>query len=70
MTLFIQAGAQVRLPSGTQASFIRWAGRVVGEDAPRGVRVYERVAVLRVGNDLVEFSESFVRKNVRVMEGL
>lgn len=69
MTLFIQVGARVRLPSGTQGSFVRWSARAVNKDVPRAERTFERVAVIRVDGDLLEFSERFMQR-VRVLEAL
>lgn len=66
MTLFIQTGARVRLPSGTQGSFVRWTARAVSKDVPREERTFERVAVIRIDGDLLEFSERFMQR-VRVL---
>jgi hypothetical protein len=62
MTVFIEVGTRVRLPSGLQGSFVRWSARVVDKDAPRTEREYERVAVLKVNGEVLEFSERFMQR--------
>ncbi|MAK54382.1 MAG: hypothetical protein CML17_00780 [Pusillimonas sp.] len=62
MTVFIEVGTRVRLPSGLQGSFVRWSARVIDKSAPRTEREYERVAVLKVNGEVLEFSERFMRR--------
>ena len=47
MTVFIEVGTRVRLPSGLQGSFVRWSARV---------------AVLKVNGEVLEFSERFMQR--------
>jgi len=62
MTVFIEVGTRVRLPSGLQGSFVRWSARVIDKSAPRTERKYERVAVLKVNGEVLEFSERFMHR--------
>ena len=62
MTLFIEVGARLRLPSGTHGSFVRWVARAVNKEAPRAERVFERVAVVRVDGQTLELSERFMHR--------
>lgn len=61
-SLFIQAGARVRLPSGGCALFVRWSSRHVNPD--NRTEGLERIAVVQLegGAGNTEFSEAFMRR--------
>jgi len=61
-SLFIPAGARVRLPSGGRAVLARWISRHVNpQNRDEGL---ERVAVVQLEGGLgnTEFSEAFMRR--------
>lgn len=58
---FIPSGAALVLPSGTRAVFRGWRTRVVNpEVCDKADRIMERVAVVQVDGEQLQFSERFI----------
>lgn len=56
-TLF-QTGTRVVMPSGQRGQFVRWRVRAIDPDDPKAGQ--ERIAVIRLGGQECDFSESFM----------